>query len=143
MKKFVKVAVVSMLIAMSMTGCGEEPVKEVNTQEAASVEVEKPNLREIAPDPEAMFPDADFEITDPESGTSYQFILKNGTREMFEAYREECRDGSFSEYVCDIENVYKAYTPEGLYYISVNYFPGTEDDPTNAYVYVSVEEVEK
>lgn len=143
MKKFVKVAAVSLLVVLSMVGCGENSAKEVDAKEPVSVVAEKPSLREIAPDPEKMFPDANFEITDPESGTSYQFILKNGTREMFETYREECRNGSFSEYVCDIENVYKAYTPEGLYYISVSYFPGTEDDPTNTYVYVSVEEVEK
>ena len=125
-----KIFVMAILIVMIFSGC-------------TSREEETMSLSSIAPNAKDMFEGAIVEVTDPEDGDVYQFIIKNGTRDMFLEYTNACREGIFTKPNCDIENNYQAYTEDGLNWISVSYFPGTETDPSNTYVYVDVRNVDK
>ena len=134
-----KLVIATAIALAALTGCGQE--KEPVVQEPTNVVVDVPaerSLAKMAPDPEIMFPGVDFEVYDPDDGECYQFILRQTTHEMFVKYTDACRADIFSEVICDLDNMFKAYTPEGMHRISVSYFPGTEDDPDNTYIYVDV-----
>lgn len=126
MKKFIVIVLV-LAIAATIIGCN--PNKNTGENELSG-------LSSLAPDPKTLFPDLIFEVVDPEDGDSYQFILKGATREMFEKYVEECKDGEFTKVIYELENTYQARTADDLYYVSVSYSSGSEEH--ESYVYVSV-----
>ena len=123
-----KIFVIALLMVMTliMFGCGSNET----------------SLSDITPDPEILFPETTFEVTDSEDGDTYQFVLKDGTSEMFDIYVEACRDGIFTDVTTDLENYYAAYSYDGLYKIAVTYFPGIEDrSNSNTYVYIDIRKV--
>lgn len=118
---------------MDINSNNSSPIEEVDTTQYNI------SLSKIVPDPQGLFPDASFTITDPENGDSYQFVLDGGTQEMFSSYVEACKNSGFTEATCDIDTSYQAHTADDEYSVSVSYFPGTEEENfENTYVYVSV-----
>lgn len=118
------------------TGCEKE--ESVKRQEIVSDSV-KPALSKLVPDPETMFSNLEFEVTDPESGDTYQFILKGATQEDFEMYVDACRDAIFTEENCDLSTSYQAYSSDRQYWLSLSYFPGNEN--AESYIYVDVRDI--
>lgn len=97
------------------------------------------SLDKIAPDASVLFPDADIQVTDGVDGDAYQFVIREGTADMYREYVDCCKRGEFTDINCDIENNFQAYTKEKDFWISVTYYPGTR--PAEQYVYVDIRDL--
>ena len=97
------------------------------------------SLDKIAPDASILFPDADIQVTDAVEGDTYQFVIREGTSEMYQEYVDCCKRGEFTDINCDIENNFQAYTKDENFWISVTYYPGTR--PAEQYVYVDIRDL--
>lgn len=117
------------LMLFVLCGCNEE----INTEEPKEINY---GLSSLVPDPETMFENSGYELMDADVGPNYQFILHNGDREMFKEYVNACQNGTFTTVITDLETYFKAESNDGLYSVSVSFFPGT--DNSDGYVYVAV-----
>lgn len=97
------------------------------------------SLDRIAPDASVLFPDADIQVTDAVEGDTYQFVIREGTADMYQEYVDCCKRGKFTDINCDIENNFQAYTKDKNFWISVTYYPGTR--PAERYVYVDIRDL--
>lgn len=141
--KLFAIIVAASISVLTLTACkpGTNPSKNETNPETSMVQEESKGLSKLAPDPEAMFSDLEFEVVDPDVGDSYQFILKNADRNAYDEYVENCENGNFSVPHSELENSYQAYTEDHLHWISVSYFSGS--DSADPYIYVSVKVVEQ
>lgn len=97
------------------------------------------SLDKIAPDASVLFPDSDIQVTDAVEGDTYQFVIREGTSNMYREYVDYCKRGEFTDINCDIENNFQAYTKDKNFWISVTYYPGTR--PAEQYVYVDIRDL--
>lgn len=97
------------------------------------------SLDKVAPDASVLFPDADIQVTDAVEGDTYQFVIREGTADMYQEYVDYCKRGEFTDVNCDIENNFQAYTKDENFWISVTYYPGTR--PAEQYVYVDIRDL--
>lgn len=97
------------------------------------------SLDKVAPDALVLFPDADIQVTDAVEGDTYQFVIREGTADMYQEYVDCCKRGEFTDINCDIENNFQAYTKDENFWISVTYYPGTR--PAEQYVYVDIRDL--
>lgn len=97
------------------------------------------SLDKVAPDASVLFPDADIQVTDAVEGDTYQFVIREGTADMYREYVDCCKRGEFTDINCDIENNFQAYTKDENFWISVTYYPGTR--PAEQYVYVDIRDL--
>lgn len=97
------------------------------------------SLDKVAPDASVLFPDADIQVTDAVEGDTYQFVIREGTADMYQEYVDCCKRGEFTDINCDIENNFQAYTKDENFWISVTHYPGTR--PAEQYVYVDIRDL--
>lgn len=97
------------------------------------------SLDKVAPDASTLFPDADIQVTDEAEGDTYQFVIREGTSDMYQKYVDCCKRGEFTDVNCDIDSNFQAYTKDKNFWISVTYYPGTR--PTEQYVYVDIRDL--
>lgn len=97
------------------------------------------SLDKVAPDASILFPDVDIQVTDAVEGDTYQFVIREGTADMYREYVDCCKRGEFTDINCDIENNFQAYTKDENFWISVAYYPGTR--PAEQYVYVDIRDL--
>lgn len=97
------------------------------------------SLDKIAPDASVLFPDADIQVTDGVDGDTYQFVIREGTADMYQEYVNCCKRGEFTDVNCDIDSNFQAYTKDKSFWISVTYYPGTR--PAEQYVYVDIRDL--
>lgn len=115
------------------SGCSQQ-----ETETEVDPDLVSYNLADMVPGAE-IFPDLEAQIMDPDTGKSYQFLMNNVTQDQFDIYVDTCRETEFTQPVTEMDTYYQAYTPDGNYSLTVNYFPGIEGDPTsNKYIYVDV-----
>lgn len=99
------------------------------------------SLDRIAPDASVLFPDADIQVTDEAEGDAYQFVIREGTSDMYHEYVDCCKRGEFTDVNCDIDSNFQAYTKDKNFWISVTYYPGTR--PAERYVYVDIRDLRR
>ena len=97
------------------------------------------SLDRIAPDASVLFPNADIQVTDEAEGDAYQFVIREGTSDMYQEYVDCCKRGVFTDVNCDIDSNFQAYTKDKSFWISVTYYPGTR--PSEQYVYVDIRDL--
>lgn len=97
------------------------------------------SLDRIAPDASVLFPDADIQVTDKAEGDAYQFVIREGTSDMYQEYVDCCKRGEFTDVNCDIDSNFQAYTKDKNFWISVTHYPGTR--PAEQYVYVDIRDL--
>lgn len=97
------------------------------------------SLDKVAPDASVLFPDADIKVTDGAEGDTYQFVIREGTADMYQEYVDCCKRGKFTDVNCDIDSNFQAYTTDKSFWISVTYYPGTR--PAEQYVYVDIRDL--
>lgn len=146
MKNTIHILLIALALTVTLSACTGQPTEKEGDNKTSSTSLFSRNdshpLSKIIPDPLALFPDAEFITMVPDNGTSYQFCLNNSDVSTFNQYVQAIKEAGFTSRIAMISNqIYQAYTEDGLFRTMITYYEST--DKTVSYVYVAVWNVEQ